>query len=333
MSLFDFYLPPLTLSMIIFAIGLALLLDTFFGEPKRFHPLIGFGKITAKLETFARQLKLPLKFSGFLAWLLAVLPVVIVITVLLNQLALLSQSLFVFVSSCLLYLTIGGASLRLHAMAIYQPLAQGDLKQARAKVAMMVSRDTAQMQTQAITSATIESVLENGNDAVFAAIFWFILFGAPGAIAFRLVNTLDAMWGYKTERYVNFGYTAAKLDDALGYIPARLTGLTYALQGQFSLAMSCWRSQAKHCISPNGGVVMSAGAGALHCKIGGPAIYHGQLKNKIYMGCGDVANHSIIPQACQLVNRGAWLWLAVLVLMYGLASIADGSTSLISELL
>ena len=326
MSLFDFYLPPLTLSMIIFAIGLALLLDTFFGEPKRFHPLIGFGKIAAKLETFVRQLKLPLKFSGFLAWLLAVLPAVIVITVLLNQLALLSQSLFVFVSSCLLYLTIGGASLRQHAMAIYQPLAQGDLKQARAKVAMMVSRDTAQMQTQAITSATIESVLENGNDAVFAAIFWFILFGAPGAIAFRLVNTLDAMWGYKTERYVNFGYTAAKLDDVFGYIPARLTGLTYALQGQFSLAMTCWREQAKQCISPNGGVVMSAGAGALNCKIGGPVIYHGQLKHKIVMGCGDLADHNVIPQACQLVNRGAWLWLAVLVLVYGLASIADGLT-------
>ena len=324
--MFDFYLPQLTLLMSIFAIGLALLLDTFFGEPKRFHPLIGFGKITAKIETFARPLKLPLKFSGFLAWLLAVLPLVIVITVLFNQLALVSQTLFVFVSGCFLYLTIGGASLSQHAMAIYQPLAQGDLKQARAKVAMMVSRDTAQMQTQAITSATIESVLENGNDAVFAAIFWFILFGAPGAIAFRLVNTLDAMWGYKTERYVNFGYTAAKLDDVFGYIPARLTGLTYALQGQFSLAMTCWREQAKHCISPNGGVAMSAGAGALNCKIGGPVIYHGQLKHKIVMGCGDLADHNVIPQACQLVNRGAWLWLAVLVLVYGLASIADGLT-------
>jgi len=324
--MFEFYLPPLTLLMTIIAIGLALLLDKFFGEPKRFHPLIGFGKLAAKIEAYVRQLKLPFKFSGLCAWLLAVLPLLVITTVLLNQLALFSQTLFIFASGSLLYLTIGGASLRQHAMAIYQPLAQGDLDQARAKVAMIVSRDTALMDTQAITSATIESVLENGNDAVFATIFWFILFGAPGAIAFRLVNTLDAMWGYKNERYFYFGYTAAKLDDALGYIPARLTGLTYALQGQFSLAMTCWRAQAKHCISPNGGVVMSAGAGALHCKIGGPAIYHGQLKNKIYMGCGSVADHTIIPKACQLVNRGAWLWLLFLVLTYGLITIGDWLT-------
>lgn len=312
--------------MFIIAIGLALLLDKLFGEPTHFHPLIGFGKLTKKIEAYVRQLKLPLKFSGFLAWLLAVLPVLIFTTVLLNQLALFSQTLFVFASGSLLYLTIGGASLRQHAMAIYQPLSQGNLEQARAKVAMIVSRDTAQMDSQAITSATIESVLENGNDAVFATIFWFILFGAPGAIAFRLVNTLDAMWGYKNERYFHFGYTAAKLDDALGYFPARLTGLTYALQGQFSLAITCWREQAKHCISPNGGVVMSAGAGALHCKIGGPAIYHGQLKNKIYMGCGNVADHTVIPKACHLVNRGTWLWLLFLVLMYGLFTIGDWLT-------
>lgn len=320
--MFDLFLPPLTLLMTIIALGLALLLDKFLGEPTHFHPLIGFGKLVGKIEVRARQLKLPLKFLGFLAWLLAVVPLLIVIIVLLNQLALFSQALFVFASSCLLYLTIGGSSLTLHAMAIYQPLSQGNLEQARAKVAMIVSRDTAQMDNQAITSATIESVLENGNDAVFATLFWFILFGAPGALMFRLANTLDAMWGYKSERYLNFGYTAAKLDDILGYIPARLTGITYALQGHFVLSLTCWRKQAKHCISPNGGVVMCAGAGALHCKIGGPAMYHGQLKHKIFMGSGDIANFNIIPKACQLVNRGTWLWLFFLVLTYVLCRIA-----------
>lgn len=318
---------PLTVLMTIVAVALALLLDNFWGEPKRFHPLIGFGKLANKIEASMRKkkrlLKLSLKFWGLVAWLLAVLPLPILTAVSLSQLYLFSSELFVVANAVILYLTIGGKSLRQHAMAIYTPLAQGNVTQARAKVAMIVSRDSAQMDKQAITSATVESVLENGNDAVFGALFWFVLFGAPGAIAFRLANTLDAMWGYKNDRYVLFGFSAAKLDDVLGFFPARLTGLTYAVQGKFSLAIHCWREQAKHCLSPNGGVVMSAGAGALNCKIGGPAIYHGQVKDKIYMGCGDIADHSFIPPACQLVNRGAWLWLLFLVLIFALLSPFD----------
>jgi len=326
--MFDLHMNPLSLFMAIAAIALALLFDKFFGEPKRFHPLVAFGNMAKKIEVCVRQinlslklsLKQSLKLSGLVAWLLAVLPLPILTAVLLSQLYLLSEPLFIFANGCILYLTIGGASLSQHAMAIYTPLAQGDLALARANVAMIVSRETNQMDNQAITSATIESVLENGNDAVFGALFWFVLFGAPGAIAFRLANTLDAMWGYKNDRYFHFGFTAAKLDDVLGFIPARLTGLTYALQGQFMLSLSCWREQAKHCLSPNGGVVMSAGAGALNCKIGGPAIYHGQVKDKIYMGCGEIADHHFIPKACRLVNRGAWLWMLFLVFIFGLLS-------------
>jgi len=100
----------------------------------------------------------------------------------------------------------------------------------------MVSRDSAAIEA---VPATVESVLENGNDGVFGALFWFFIAGGAGALAFRLANTMDAMWGYKTPRYYYFGWAAARLDDVLDYIPARLTAIIYALLGHTRLALQC----------------------------------------------------------------------------------------------
>ena len=128
-----------------------------------------------------------------------------------------------------------------HARAVSRALKKQDIVEAREKIAMIVSRNTSDSDEVAINKATIESVLENGSDAIFAAIFWFIVLGAPGVVLYRLVNTLDAMWGYRTKRFNHFGWAAARMDDVLNWIPARLTALSYAVAGSLGNALLCWQ--------------------------------------------------------------------------------------------
>lgn len=293
---------------------LAVLLDAVLGEPKRWHPLVGFGRLAMGLE---RVLNLGEGVSVVLARCLGVLAVVVlVVPITLAVAVLLSRSPVPHVvDALLLYFTLGHNSLKQHARRIYAPLRAGDLAQARAAMAMIVSRDTKAMQSTDMAKATIESVLENGNDAVFGALFWFVVAGAPGALLYRLSNTLDAMWGYKTPRFLSFGWAAARLDDGLNYLPARLTAITYALLGgQFKTAVTCWRAQAPTWESPNAGPVMAAGAGSLGVQIGGPAHYHGVLKDRPWLGSGPIADTADIPRAMVLLDKSVVLWLAVIVL-------------------
>jgi hypothetical protein len=179
---------------------------------------------------------------------------------------------------------LGGRSLADHVGAVATPLVAGELDEARRALGWMVSRETAALGAEEVARATVETTLENGNDAVFGALFWAALLGGPGALAFRLANTLDAMWGYKDERRIYFGWCAARADDVLGLIPARLTALTYALLGRGGDALACWRAQAPAWSSPNAGPVMAAGAGALGVSLGGAAVYHGRVEQRPLLG-------------------------------------------------
>jgi adenosylcobinamide-phosphate synthase len=198
-----------------------------------------------------------------------------------------------------------------------------DLAQARQCVAHMVSRETAQMQATDVARATVESVLENGNDALFGAVFWFAVAGAPGVVLYRLANTLDAMWGYRTDRYLHFGWAAARLDDALNFVPARLTALSYALCGRFPVAFACWRAQAPAWASPNAGPVMAAGAGALGIELGGPAKYDGQWHLRPALGVGHGASADDIGAALKLVRNSLWLWLGIVLLLGASAQLME----------
>lgn len=290
------------------AIGSALLIDRLFGEPRRLHPLVGFGNYSAWLEN--RLNTGVSSMRGLLAWMLAVLPFVMIVDVLWLQ-----PALRFAIDILALYFALGMQSLSEHARHIARALQAGDLPQARKYVSEIVSRDTAAMYPEDVASASVESVLENGNDAVFGALFWFALLGAPGAILFRLANTLDAMWGYRTERYLQFGWAAARIDDALNYMPARLTAFTYALLGKTAAALRCWRVQAPAWESPNAGPVMASGAGSLQVRLGGAAQYHGVIEPRPQLGTGNLPQAADIERAIRLVQRGAWLWLAVLLLI------------------
>ncbi|NML30931.1 adenosylcobinamide-phosphate synthase CbiB [Paraburkholderia antibiotica] len=285
--------------------------DRWFGEPRRAHPLVGFGNWAARIEArFNHGRRLRLK--GLAAWMLAVLPPVLIAWGLVAVLPLFAACVLHVV---LLWFALGARSLRDHIAPIARALGQHDLPAARELTARIVSRDTAQADEAALARAAVESALENGNDAIFGALFWFAIAGGPGALGFRLANTLDAMWGYRTPRYLRFGWAAARLDDVLNWIPARLTAASYALLGDTHTAWRCWREQAPRWDSPNAGPVMAAGAGSLNVLIGGAAVYHGTLESRPTLGFGHPAETRHVGAALMLVERTVILWLAVLIVL------------------
>ena len=257
---------------------LALALDYLLGEPRRWHPLVIFGQWVDQLE-FRFNQGADQKQAGVIAWCLAVLPIVLVVY-LLDRWFSVSSGLSFLWSALVLYLAVGWSSLLSHAEAVLTPLRAGNVEAARAEVAKIVSRDTAALDESGIAKGAIESVLENGADAIFAAVFWFVLLGAPGVVLYRLANTLDAMWGYKNDRYLAFGWCAARIDDVLNFIPAQLTAFTYAMLGDREQAFRCWRAQGRYWKSPNAGPVMASGAGALNVSLGGNENYHGVLQQR-----------------------------------------------------
>lgn len=281
----------------------AVLLDWLLGEPRRLHPLVGFGLYARRVE---RRLYAPSKSRGLLVVVLVLVPWVALASVLSR----LPSNWAAACSIWALYFALGHKSLHEHVRPIAQALRDGDETAARAAVSRIVSRDGDKLD---IVPSACETVLENGNDAVFGALFWFICAGAPGAILYRLANTLDAMWGYKNTRYNQFGWAAARLDDCLNWAPARLTALTYAVLGNVRLALHCWREQASRWDSPNAGPVMAAGAGALGIKLGGPASYQGHWQYRPSLGAGHAPGPRDIERALNLVRHGVLLWLSVLL--------------------
>ncbi len=299
--------------LFLLSLPLALLLDFLLGEPKRFHPLVGFGNLADKIELHMNQADDAL-WRGVLAWVIVVLPIVALVY-LLDQL-LGGWWLSVFCG----WLAIGWQSLRQHGNWVADALLVGDIETARTKLGWIVSRDTSALGEEEISRGGIESVLENGSDAVFAALFWLAVAGAPGVVLYRLSNTLDAMWGYRNQRFERFGKFAARMDDGLNYIPARMTALTYALAGSFSTALKAWQLQAGQWYSPNAGVVMATGAGALQVVLGGNAVYHGKVKERPTLGIGRTPKAADMQRAIRLLDRGVLIW-ALLALVVSLSAL------------
>jgi adenosylcobinamide-phosphate synthase len=296
------------LTIALVALG-AVLLDWAVGEPRRYHPLVGFGRLAEAVERrcYGAADRSPgsRRLRGLFALALLLLP----FTVAAAGLARLPYVGELFTLLALAF-TLGHRSLHEHAGAVLRALREGDEPAARRLAGLMVSRDR---ESLAVAGATAESVLENGNDGVFGALFWFVIAGAPGCLCYRLANTLDAMWGYRNRRYRDFGWAAARLDDLLNIIPARMTALSYTLLGASGRAFHCWRNQAATWESPNAGPVMAAGAGALGITLGGPARYGGRWHNRPRLGCGAAPRAGDIARALGLVRGALGLWLTLLL--------------------
>ena len=303
---------------------LALILDYALGEPKRYHPLVGFGNLAIIIERSLNKAQQNRLINGSLAVLFLCLVPAFFIACLAHVLAAYSWVLDVVI----LYLAIGFKSLLQHSKAVEASMLELNLEQARERVAMMVSRDSTKMSSTEIASATVESTLENGCDSTYGVLFCYLLGSCCAAlfeasalaqsgiflvVLYRLSNTLDAMWGYRTERYEQFGKSAAKLDDLLNFVPARISAVFYALVSNTSLAFQSWKKDAPKLASPNGGPVMSAGAGGLKLKLGGPTYYHGELHNKPYFGGDKRVSVEDIDRANKLVTRALFCWLVLII--------------------
>lgn len=286
----------------------AVLLDWLLGEPRRWHPLVGFGRLTKWLEG---RLYAPSRPAGILGVALLVLP----LAALAGWLGAQPGITGILFSVWALYFALGHRSLHDHVAPILHALQRGDEPAARQAVSRIVSRDPEAID---IVPAACETVLENGNDGVFGALFWFACAGPAGAVLYRLANTLDAMWGYRNERYEHFGWAAARLDDLLNWLPARLTALTYAALGNARQALACWRRQAPAWDSPNAGPVMAAGAGALGVRLGGPARYQGEWHARPELGAGPAPTAIDIGRALALVRRGVAVWLLIMLIWMAL---------------
>lgn len=284
-------------------------LDMLFGEVPRWHPLIGFGRYASFLERHLNTRPNNID-SGAFAWCCAVLPFVAIVALAASMAASLPM-LVCALHAALLYFCLGLRSLRDHCLPIADALNNNDLTKARVLTSRIVTRDTNHAGDSDLAKAAVESLLENGNDAVFGTLFWFAIAGGAGALLFRLANTLDAMWGYRTQRFNTFGRVAARIDDVLNWVPARMTAFSYLLLGNAGTGWHCWRTQARAWPSPNAGPVMAAGAGALQLQLGGTARYDGIDEERPPLGTGPNANAHDILRAWQLVHRAAWLWCAV----------------------
>ena len=270
-------------------VPLALGLDALCGDPRWLpHPVKGVGALAQAVENPLRRL-----FAPRIAGIVAVLAVVGLTTgcclLLLSGAALLHPLLADLLSILLIYSALAMQDLRRHALAVLIPLRTGNLPLAREKVGWLVGRDTADLGEGEITRATVESVAENSVDGVIAPLLFALLGGAAGAWFYKAVNTLDSTFGYKNERYLEFGWAAARFDDLVNFLPARLSALLVP-----PAALLCgldsrgaWRifRRDRHCHpSPNGGQIEAAVAGALGVRLGGENSYFGKKSVRPFMG-------------------------------------------------
>lgn len=258
------------------------ILDRLFGDPEKLpHPVILFGKAISFFERHFNK-GTNRKIKGFVCSVLLIATVFIVSYCLLEWL---SFCIFakIAVESILVFYCLAGKTLIREVMQVFFAVNRS-LEEGRLQVSRIVGRDTSELSAQEIRTAALETLAENLSDGVVAPLFWFALLGVPGMLAYKMINTLDSMIGYKNERYIDFGMTAARVDDVANFFPARLTAMLMILiSGRWSLWSFVKRYGKMH-TSPNSGYPESALAGILDCRFGGPHEYFGETVYKPFIG-------------------------------------------------
>ena len=298
-----------------YVIPAAFILDFILGDPKILpHPIIYMGKAISFFESGFRKYFKHLLVSGFLfagflifsTWLMAFITIKVSISI---------HPVFGnIVQACLLFFCFSSKSLEKAALSVFHALEENDIQKARKKLSMIVGRQTETLDQNAVARASVETVAENFVDGFLSPLFFAMMGGVPLALAYKMINTLDSMVGYKNDTYIFFGRASARVDDVANYIPARLSVLIIALSAfllSFKKGMSALKtgfSQGSLHKSPNAGYPEAAFAGALEIRLGGPNVYHGNRVEKPYIGkeFKDPEKEKI-KQACDLMMFSSFL--------------------------
>lgn len=292
------------------------LLDRLLGDPVWLpHPIIAFGKSIAWAEKKWNKGNAKVAKGAFVALLFPI--TVFIVALLLNQL--LWHYFFwlgVVLNALFVFFCLAGKTLAEEVRNVFAAVAVS-LPKGREQIARIVGRDTSQLNEQQIKTAALETLSENLSDGVVAPLFWYLLAGVPGMLAYKMTNTLDSMIGYKSEHYIDFGRWAAKIDDVVNFIPARLTAfLMLLVAGRLSL-LSFVRKYGKQHTSPNAGYPEAALAGILDCRFGGGNYYFGKFVQKPYIGHTERAlNAEDLKKAININLRTEIVMVVLLIICY-----------------
>lgn len=281
-DLLTFYILPLLIGVV---------LDSIFGDPVNLpHPIVWFGKLISKFEHALNHGSHRVLKGAFTA-LFLIIGVFFLVMVLLHGIQALtmlfsptfSTVVTVVFQGILVFYCLAGKTLIDEVRMVFQAMEES-LERGREQVARIVGRDTSELTGQEVRAAALETLAENLSDGVIAPLFWYILLGVPGMMAYKMVNTLDSMIGYKSDRYRDFGCWAAHIDDIANWIPARLTAVLMIFANGTPRLLGFIRKYGRQHASPNSGFPESALAGILDCRFGGTHNYFGVPVYKPYIG-------------------------------------------------
>ena len=290
------------------------LLDLVFGDPSKLpHPIVWFGKAIAFFEhRLNRENHRKLKGALTAVFLIAV--TFSLTWFLRSQCSMFNIQCSIAFDALIIFYCLAGTTLIREVRAVFLALDRS-LNEGRKQVARIVGRDTSELSAQEVRTAALETLAENLSDGVIAPLFWLAILGTPGMLAYKMVNTLDSMIGYKTERYKDFGCWAAHIDDIANYIPARLTAFLMILPKLFTFQFSLFtfvRKYGRCHASPNSGYPEAALAGILDCRFGGPHYYFGELFDKPFIGTNDRSLTTTDMKTAVRINRTAEILMVML---------------------
>ena len=272
-------------------ITLGFLLDLIIGDPQNpIHPIRIIGSLCKTIEKFFRKiLKKSLKVAGLMTWISVILIVFLFNYYLLKGAYAINNIFGVVLASIMIYFCISTKALKVEGLKVVKYIIKDDIEGARKQLSYIVGRDTENLDKESILKAVVETVAENMSDGVIAPLFYAGIGGAPLAFLYKAVNTMDSMFGYKNDKYYDFGYFPAKLDDVFNYIPARLTGyftvvIAFVLGLDYKNSFKIYNRDKNNHSSPNSAHPEAAVAGALGVRLGGANYYFVKLVEKPTIG-------------------------------------------------